>query len=496
MSPLDEKIQSIKNSISSSGYKKPDPEFINKMVENLKENQSALDYLKITRGLSSETIEHFKLGYNKEKDAISIPEYKNGEVVNIKYRHLSESSRQRYSQEKGCEVWVFNEEGFDIGKEKGGILIVEGHFDLMSCWQAGIKNVVSASSGKDSYGIWLDYLDSIPKVFIAYDNDNPGKKSSIELAERIGVEKSFEIRYPEEIKDANDFFQKSTVEDFRKLIRSATPFYGYKFQGVKDVIDSIIIKKDDYIEFDCVPHLKIEEDWVVIVSGVSNVGKTSYVMNIADEAVKRGIPTLVMPFERGIRTVGKRYLQVCLDKTQNELDVMSKYDWEEASNDIINLPLYFSMPGREEIKDIVARAKKIFGVKIVIVDHLDYLVRKSSENHNVETSNTLQEFKALAQEHSIVFILVHHIKKQENIGAKPKKPRLEDLKGSSSIYQDPEAVLMLYTEEKGSMEVLVEKNKGEMGGKLFAFNEASGKIKTGKETEELRQMKMSPLEDF
>ena len=101
----------------------------------------------------------------------------------------------------------------------------------------------------------------------------------------------------------------------------------------------------------------------------------------------------------------------------------------------------------------------------MIVDHLDYLVRKSSENHNIETANTLQEFKALAQEHNIIFIIIHHIKKQDGSGAIPKKPKMEDLKGSSSVYQDPEAVIMLSSPEDNKLEVDIVKNKGQMGSK-------------------------------
>ena len=57
-----------------------------------------------------------------------------------------------------------------------------------------------------------------------------------------------------------------------------------------------------------------------VMSGVSNIGKTSVAMNIADELVKKGIPCLVLPIERGIRTVGKRFLQVHCDKTKEELE--------------------------------------------------------------------------------------------------------------------------------------------------------------------------------
>lgn len=473
---LESKIQSIKDSLNVT-YVKPEQNLVNKYCENLNSNSSALDYLQINRGLNNETIEHFKLGYDPDRNAITIPIYKRGELINIRYRHLDENAKAKYSQEKGCEVWIYNEDGISKGQAKGGLLIVEGEFDCMSVWQSGIKNVISPASGKDSYGIWLELIDTIPKIYIAYDNDKPGKSSSIKLAERIGIDKSFEVLYPEGIKDANDYFKEYNVDSFKELIRNSRPFYKYKYQGVKDVIDSIREKTEVTLQSKFLPFLEMEEDWLIVYSGVSNVGKTSGTLNVADEFVKKGIPTLVIPIERGIRTVGKRFLQIHFNKTQPELYSFDDSDWEKAIPDILELPLYFSMPSPSNLNETIIQAKRFFGTKVVIIDHLDLLVRKSdSKNINVETSTVIQNLKSICQEHSIICILIHHIKKQEGLGSIPKKPRIEDLKGSSSVYQDPEAVVMLSEPEKGKIEVSILKNKGAMGSKIYNFNTSTGRI--------------------
>lgn len=458
-------------------YIRPDKERVDKMIEALKANESAMDYLRVKRGLSQETIEHFNLGYDEKKDAISIPEYKNGELINIRYRYLDEDRKgPKYTQEKDCEVWLYNDEGISIGQKKGGVLVVEGQFDLMSAWQAGFPNVISPSSGKDSYGVWLELVDTIPKVYIAFDNDKPGIKASREMAERVGEDKSFEVQYPEDVKDANEYFQKYTHKDFRQLLKDAKPCYKHKFAGVQDVIEMMREKTENTLKLKTIPFVEFEDDWLTILSGVSNAGKTTVGMNIASELMDMKIPTLILPFERGTKTVGKRFLQVRHNKTQGDFNLLNDEGWEKVIRDSMNMPLYFSMPGKDDIQETIAQAKRFFGVKVCIIDHLDYLVRKSSENHNVETSNTLQEFKALAQEHQMIFIVIHHIRKQDNKGGVPKKPKMEDLKGSSSVYQDPEAVIMLSSPEPGELEIDIVKNKGEMGSKVYEFNLATGKI--------------------
>lgn len=346
----------------------------------------------------------------------------------------------------------------------------------MTVWQSGHRAVISPASGKDSYGVWLELLDPIAKVYIAYDNDKGGKESALKMAERIGVEKSMEVFYPADVKDANEFFLKYTIDDFKVIINSARPFYRHTFKGVGDIINELREDKTDRLKIECLPFVEFEKDWVAIVSGDSNVGKTTYVMNIADELTRRNIPTLVLPFERGISSVGKRFLGVKFDMTNNDFANANHTRWEEMITQSVDLPLYFAMPKNEEIRDTINRAKRIFDIQVVIVDHLDYLVRKSDNNKNEETSKTLQEFKALAQENNIIFLIVHHIKKPAGIAERPRPPKKEDLKGSSSIYQDPEAVIMLHRNSLDDLEVHIVKNKGEMGFKAYSFDLATGRI--------------------
>lgn len=474
---LADKISSMRGQLSVP-YTKADIEKNNRFIEDLKVTQSALDYLTITRNLTHETITNFKLGYDKEKDAISIPVYKNGELVNIRYRYIDPEKKPKYTQEKGCEVWLYNEDGIELAKTKGGVLIVEGEFDLMSAWQAGFKNVISPASGKDSYGVWVSLLDSIPKIYIAYDNDKPGKKAGIEFSERLGVNKTFEVIYPEGIKDANDFFKIETPERYRQLIKDAKPYYKYRYQGLDNVIEMIKIKGEQRLELKCLPDVKLHEDWLVVVSGMSGIGKTTYALNIADELVNRGIPTLVFPFERGIKDVGQRYLQINLSKTEDEILTMDEASWDKVIPDVVDIPLYFSKPHKEEFKTVIEDAKKMFGVKVVIIDHLDWFIGSELKTNQAnEMQQILQGWKDVCIENNIIFIVVHHIRKGQNGAVSTRKPTMEDLKGGSASYQVAEVVVMLSSEDQTQIEVTIEKNKGpEKHSKVYSFNKGTGAI--------------------
>ncbi len=471
---LQDKIQSLRQTMNVS-YKKPSEENVNNYIEALKENTQAFDYLNITRGLTKETIEWFKLGYNESKNAISIPIYKRGELVNIKYRYLNPKATVRYSQEKGAEVWLFNEQGIDRGKEKGGLLIVEGEIDAMTAWQNGFKNVVSPASGKDSYGVWLELLETIPKIYISYDNDKAGKNAAIELADRIGLDKTYEVLYPEGIKDANDFFRQHDADEYKTLIRKAIPFYKHTYQDLASVIRELRTKGDNRLQLETLPFIKLGEDWMVVVSGTSGVGKTSMVMNIASELADKAIPSLILPYERGIKTVGSRFIQIRLDKTEDELLLLSEDDWDRFTDDLCELPVFFSMPSSSDIEEIVVKGKRYLNIKVVIIDHLDYsIMTERGVNEVAEMKKVLQNWKTLAIENGIIFIVVHHINKAVYNGAVIKKPRKEDLKGGSASYQVPEAVVMLSEPEDGQIEIDVVKNKGKEGSVIREFNKATG----------------------
>lgn len=476
MSIKDEiKIRSIREAVDKS-YVKPSPDKVEGQIAALNGNEEAWTYLTDERGLSSDTIKHFKLGYDYERNAISIPIYKGDEVVAIKYRNLKEGG-PKYGAEAGCESWLFNEKGLDTAKETGSIIVTEGEFDAMSLWQAGYKNVLSPAQGKNSYTVWIEKLDPIPKVVIAYDNDTPGKEEASKFADKVGIEKAYELVYPEDIKDANEYFQKKDPKKFKGLLDSASPFYSYTYQGLGEVIKQIRDVKVDYTEFYCIPEVKVEDDWLVVISGVTNVGKTSYAMNIAKEMADKNLPCLIMPFERGVRSVGQRYLQLELNMTKDKIENLSAGEWDEQLKKVVDRPVFFSLPKKEELEETVVKAQRLFGIRGLIIDHLDYLVRNVTGNKEQDIANTLHELKRIAIERKIMMFVVTHIKKQDMKGSiKPKSPVLEDLKGSSSLYQDPECVLLLHANNLSEMIVKVAKNKGPMTEKEYGVDTTTGKM--------------------
>ena len=124
MSSITEKIQSL-GGVAGASYTKPNPERMAHYQTMLQGNDTARDYLRVTRGLTDETVKHFGLGYDSDKHAIAIPMYKRNELINIKYRFIDSKEGPKYINERGAETWLFNDEGLNEGMKKRGLLIVE-----------------------------------------------------------------------------------------------------------------------------------------------------------------------------------------------------------------------------------------------------------------------------------------------------------------------------------------------------------------------------------
>ena len=125
-----------------------------------------------------------------------------------------------------------NEKGLD------GVIIVEGHIDVVSLYQSGVKNVV-ASMGtaltKDHARILKRYAE---KIFISYDGDFAGQKAAIrglEILKEEGLDVKV-VSLPDGM-DPDDVIQKFGKEGFDKCLFEAKPLIDFKLDILKKTFD-------------------------------------------------------------------------------------------------------------------------------------------------------------------------------------------------------------------------------------------------------------------
>jgi twinkle protein len=163
-------------------------------------------------------------------DAIAFPYFRNGELINVKYRAIS---KKVFSLEPQCELVLY---GLDDIKPDEPLIWVEGECDKLALEVAGFKNVVSVPNGAPppeakNYSALFKFLEadeakiqSVKRHVLAVDGDAVGKHLESELSRRLGADKCSRVHWPELVKDANEMLVKHGPVDLAWYIENAEPF--------------------------------------------------------------------------------------------------------------------------------------------------------------------------------------------------------------------------------------------------------------------------------
>src|SRR5262249_50960350 len=106
------------------------------------------------------------------------------------------------------------------------IIICEGEFDRLVLEANGFKAVTSTGGARAFRKEWAKEFESIPEVYVCFDNDEPGKSGALRVGRLIPHAKIVDL--PNDVGeggDITDFFVRleRTREDFLKLLEAAKP---------------------------------------------------------------------------------------------------------------------------------------------------------------------------------------------------------------------------------------------------------------------------------
>lgn len=152
---------------------------------------------------------HYLPAKGQETLCIAFPYYKNGTLVNVKYRDVDKNM----AQEKDPEPCLWN---IDACKDANTIYITEGEIDTLTLIECGLPASVSVDKGApqvedekvdkklECIVRCMDILQAAEWVVLCTDKDPPGVRLEKELLNLIGPAKCKLARYPEGCKDLND----------------------------------------------------------------------------------------------------------------------------------------------------------------------------------------------------------------------------------------------------------------------------------------------------
>ena len=215
---------------------------------------------------------------------------------------------------------------------------------------------------------------------------------------------------------------------------------------------------------------------LIIVAGRPSMGKTTFAMNIAENAaIGANVPVAVFSMEMSAEQLSFRMIGSIGRVNQGHLRTgrLTDEDWsriESAVSMMSNAPIYIDDSAGLTPTDVRARARRLkreHGLGLVVVDYLQLMqVAGTTENRATEISEISRSLKALAKELDVPVIALSQLNRSVEQRT-DKKPVMSDLRESGAIEQDADLIVFIYREEvyepdtprKGIADIIIAKQR-------------------------------------
>lgn len=513
-------------------------EYDNKPIEKplprlQKVSDSLLSYFEKERHISNNTLLRFKVTESMEsfrsledgnkfvqKKAICFNYYKNGELVNIKFR----AREKKYMKlQPNAELVFYN---IDSIKDTSECVICEGEICNLSLYEAGIHNAISVPNGAGSKNFkyidnCYDFFVDKKKIIIAVDNDEAGRGLKEELINRFGRVKCFVVEFPSDCKDNNDVLVKYGKEKLRECIENAQQLNILGVVNKKDrkqAIDDLydngvpqgtpagIMGLDDYIRF--------QGGLVTVISGSPSSGKSEFLDYIsANLAVRSNWRFSVFSFEnQPIVLHDQKIIEKIAGKAfafRKDINYRVSKKEKDLIFEIVNNNFYTIDKTQcdTSVDGILLKTEELilrYGVKGVIIDPYNKINHKTSNMYDPsyvnEFMNKITNFAVSWNVH--IFLVAHPSKllKDKNTG-QVEKPNLYSISGGANFYNQMDNGIIIHRDRAtGLVDVNIGKirfnEQGKEGFVSFTYNTLTRQYSYASSSEQPIKNNYKPLKEI
>lgn len=237
---------------------------------------------------------------------------------------------------------------------------------------------------------------------------------------------------------------------------------------------------------------------LIVVGARPGAGKTAFVMNVSGNVTDGDDSASLFNYEMKDLAIARRLVATATlietHKMKNG-ERMDELDWARFSQGAGNLakrPLMTHEASGMNVRDIrraVAQDIKRFKKEnhVVIVDYLQLISTinpNDKSDDNAKYGAMCRELKLMALDFDVPVILLSQLSRAVEM-RQDKRPIMSDLRGSGSIEQDADVIMMLYrddyydkdSEDAGTVEVIIKKQRdGDTGTVKLFFRKEFGKM--------------------
>jgi replicative DNA helicase len=241
-----------------------------------------------------------------------------------------------------------------------------------------------------------------------------------------------------------------------------------------------------YLKFDRLT-AGLQPSDLIIVAGRPAMGKTTFAMNIAENAaIKHGKTVAVFSMEMAsLQLVMRMFSSVGqIDQNRIRTGTLEDMDWPKltsAMNLLHKSKIFIDDTPALSPAELRARARRLkreHDIDMIVVDYLQLMsVPDSRENRATEIAEISRSLKTIAKELNIPVVALSQLNRA--LEQRPnKRPLMADLRESGAIEQDADLIVFIYrdevyhpeTSEKGKAEIIIGKHRnGSTGTVELAF---------------------------
>lgn len=390
------------------------------------------------------------------------------------------------------DAGLFGADRFDPGS-KDSITIFEGEPDALSGYEIlrGRSACVSIKTGCE--GAYRDcvknyeYINSFPKIYLAFDNDKPGQDAIRSLQGLFDFRKVYHVKFHKR-KDANEYLQHGEADAFEATWNAAKRFAPDNIiSAFSDIEKSLETSAEDQLGTYPFPDLNhrlygLHAGEVVVVKAPEGVGKTEFLRATEHHLLKTTEhPIGIIHLEEDNGTTVKAIAGYELDVPAVLPDCgLSKQDildgYKRAVRDDegrLHIHASFDIEDEEAFLGNIRFLVSALGCRFIFLDHITWLATGLADDDERKKLDRLsQRLKLLAKELRFCLVEISHV----NDDGKTR--------GSRNISKVANTVISLNRDLlSGSNTTSITVEKARLGGRTGPagfgyFNQMTGKMES------------------
>lgn len=200
----------------------------------------------------------------------------------------------------------------------------------------------------------------------------------------------------------------------------------------------------------------LQKSDLVLVAARPSMGKTSFIMNIVQNAgIREKVPTAIFSLEMSKEQLTQRLLcaEALIDAHRLRVGDISEDEWIKLARvmgPLSDAPIFIDDTAAISITEMRAKCRRLkieHNLGLVLIDYLQLMSGKGGyDSRQQEISDISRSLKALAKELQIPVVACAQLSRAPELRA-DHRPIMSDLRESGAIEQDADVIMFLYRDE-------------------------------------------------